>query len=670
MNTSLNWLTDYLDVGAVPAAELDDVLTRIGLCCEGFEETDADVVLDVEVTSNRPDCLGHVGVARELAAAMGLELTVPDVSAVPQAGPPASELTAVEVLDWDLCPRYTARVIRGVKVGPSPAWMAERLEAVGLRSVNNVVDATNYVMMECGQPLHAFDHDKLAEGRIVVRRGRDGEEMVSIDGTRCRLNDRMCVIADAERPVAIAGIMGGLDSEVGEGTANLLIESAAFDPKTTRQTARALRLMSEASYRFERGVDPAGQDWASLRACRLILDLAGGELAPGLVDAWAEPVAAGEVALRPERTRKLLGVDLSEDAQAELLGRLGLEPKLDAGRIVCTVPTYRGDLTREVDLIEEVARLHGLDNIPVHGRVTHAVRPMDTEEVARRRLREVLAAAGFDEAVTFSFHDDEELALLGFEGGVRVDPSVRRSNNLLRPGLIGSLLRAAKNNQDAGNAGVSLYELAAVFPPGSKAGGLPDEYIGLGLVTARELRELRGTLEAAADRLAGDVPLELIPADHAGLAEGAAATVRLGGVDAGVIGMVDAPLLDHYGLERPHAAANIRFGELLRHAGRTPTYQPLPKFPAVRRDLSVVVDEATTWAEVAEAVASVTQPRREDVEYVGQFRGKQVGRGRKSVTFTLVYRSPEGTLRGEEVDEMVGEVVAALGESLGGELRT
>ena len=415
MKVSLNWLTDYVDVGAVSAAELAEVFTNIGLCCDAIDQTDSDVVFDLEVTSNRPDCLGHIGVARELAAALDLELKLPDLSALPAEGPAVEELTSVDVQDPDLCPRYTARVIRGVKIGPSPGWMVERLEAMGIRSINNVVDVTNYVLLEYSQPLHAFDQDLLNEGRIIVRRALDGEVLVSIDETTCKLGEDMLVIADAKQAVAVAGIMGGLASQVCPETTNVLLESAQFDPLATRRAARALSLMSESSYRFERGVDPVGVDAASVRACQLILETAGGELAKGVVDVWAEAHEAATVALRPDRCRKLLGVDVDDQAQAEVLSRLGLEPKLARGRITCTIPSHRPDLTREVDLIEEVARLHGYDRIPTHGQVTHKVIGMSAEERARRELRSVLAGAGFDEAVTFSFIDDEEARLFAFE---------------------------------------------------------------------------------------------------------------------------------------------------------------------------------------------------------------------------------------------------------------
>ena len=671
MKVSLNWLTDYVDVAARPAKELAEVFTRIGLCCDQVVETATDVVFELEVTSNRPDCLGHIGVARELAAALGLALKLPDLSAVPTAGQSAGKLTSVQVLDPDLCPRYTARVIRGVKVGPSPAWMLERLESAGLRGINNIVDVTNYVLLEYSQPLHSFDYDLLGEKRIVVRRGRAGEALVSIDGTRCELTGRMCVIADATRPVAIAGIMGGLDSEINDRTVNVLLESARFDPLATRQTARGLSLMSEASYRFERGVDPVGVDAASLRACQLILQTAGGRLAPGVVDVWADPYVPAKVAMRTARCRMLLGMDVPDAVQVDILARLGLSPRVEDGRIVCTIPAHRPDLTREVDLIEEVGRLYGYDRISVRSHVTHRVRGATAAEQVRERLVETLAAAGIDEAVTTGFVDDAEAAMFGCPRGVRVDPLVRKTTNLLRPTLLPSLLRACKTNQDVGNTDVRLYELAAVFPPppDGKSDSLPDEHESLGILVQDDLPLLRGVVETLAGRLAPAAAMEIVPAALAGLAADASAEIRIDGRCVGQIGMVDPGVLDTYGLRAPYAAATVRLEALLAGGVAPRSYRPLPKFPAVRRDLSVVVDAATSWSKIVSAIEGVEQPRREAVEYVGIYRGKQVPAGRKSVTLTLTYRSPEGTLRSEAVDELVGAVVSALSARVGASLR-
>ena len=669
MNVSLNWLTDYVDI-SMSAAQLGEMLTRIGLNLEEIVETDTDVVLDVEVTSNRPDWLGHLGVAREIAAATGAAFRRPAIGKLPTSGK-ASDMTAVEVREPALCPRYTARVIRNVKVGPSPAWMVERLEAVGLRSINNVVDVTNYVLMEYSQPLHSFDYDKLTGHRIVVRRAAAGEMMVSIDQTKCLLDENMLVIADAEKAVAVAGIMGGLASEVTEATTNVLIEAAQFDPLTTRRTSRKLQIMSDSNYRFERGVDPVMLEEASLRACQLILDLAGGELAEGIVDVWAQPWRPRMVTLRPGRCDALLGKVTPPARQAEILAGLGLEPRMAGGDIVCNIPTHRADLGREVDLIEEIARVDGFDKIPVGAQVTHAVKGESLTHRTRRLIGETMMAAGFDETVTSTFLDAEEAELFGRADAVRVDTAVRKTNNALRTVLTPSLLRACKTNQDGGAAGASLFELASVFPP--VAGQtLPAEHAELGALTTDELRDLRGAMAAVVQRIDADAQLEVgRQVSLAGMADGTAATLVIDGTEVGAIGMVSQAALDYYGLaaERPIAAASLRFDVLLKRAGKVRTYQPVAKFPAVQRDLSVVVDEGVTWRQLAEAVGHLDQPLQVGMAYVTTYRGKQIPAGRKSVTMTLTYRSETGTLRSEEVDREVAEVVSALSQELAAELR-
>lgn len=665
MKVSLNWLSDYVDV-SMPVDELGRRLTAIGLNLEEAIETGDDIVLDLEVTSNRPDCLGYLGVARELAAVTGGKFTPPVIPKLPTTGK-VGELTSVEVLAPEMCPRYTARVIRGVKIGPGPQWMVERLEAVGLRSVNNVVDATNYVLMEYSQPLHSFDLGKLAGGRIVVRRAKPGETLTSIDGTRCELDESMLVIADAEKPVAAAGVMGGLDTEVGEDTTDLLIESAQFDPLSIRRASRKLGLMSESNYRFERGVDPVAVETASLRACQLILASAGGELAGGVVDVWAKPFEAATVSLRPRRCCDLLGMDVPVERQVQVLDRLNLSPKRKKDRIVCTIPPYRADLGREADLIEEVARHVGYDAIPVARDVAHPVNPQSHTHRIHGLVARTLAAAGFDEAITFAFVDVEQARLFGCENPLCVDRTARKTNNALRPTLLISLLTACKTNQDAGNTDVSLYELAAVFPPAR--GPLPSEHVELAMATTRGLRDLRGTVEALVAAVAPAAALTVTEADAAGMARALAARIMLDGAPAGIIGSVAAEVQEAFDLEREIAAATINFEALLAASQQQRPYQPVPRFPAVTRDLSLIVDEKVKWSQLADAIAAVEQPMRVAVEYVTTFRGKPIRAGRKSVTVTLVYRSAEGTLRSQEVDTQVAEVVAALVKEFSAELR-
>ncbi len=463
MKVSLEWLNEYLQP-YVAADEAETLLTAQGMPIETRLDGGAgDVALDVEVTSNRSDCLSHLGIAREIAAGSGRSYQPPTVelSAPPNGIPTADSLTSVQNARTDLCPLYTARVIRGVKVGPSPAWLLRRLQAVGLRSVNNVVDITNFVLMEMGQPLHAFDLAKLAERRIVVRPAKDGETFVAIDGTKHRLSPPMLVIADAIQPVAVAGVMGGQESEVGPAAVDILLESAQFDPLSIRRTSRALKLASDSSYRFERKVDPNGVEAASRRAAELIVKLAGGTLAAGVIRVRAPPAVPREVSMRVGRCSQLLGLELPPQRMVELLGRLGLSPRISpsGAEIVCTIPTFRQDLEREVDLIEEVARLHGFDRIGVNEKISIVARPMQPDVQARRVLARTLVAHTYHEAITQTFIAPKlgEHFLPAGEQAVRIDESWserRKSEPMLRPSLLPSLLVCRKTNQDVGKTHV------------------------------------------------------------------------------------------------------------------------------------------------------------------------------------------------------------------------
>ncbi|MCP4375840.1 MAG: phenylalanine--tRNA ligase subunit beta [bacterium] len=667
MNISLNWLTDYVEV-AMPVADLEQLFTRIGLNHEGTSETATDLVLDLEVTSNRPDCLGHIGVARELSVATGKKFSPPVIGDITTSGQ-AAELTSVDVQAPDLCGRYSARVIRGVKVGPSPEWLVEKLEAIGMRSVNNIVDVTNFILMEYSQPLHAFDYDKLAENRIVVRRAQNGETMVSIDETTCKLDESMLVIADATKPVAIAGVMGGLDTEVSDKTVNLLIEAAQFDPLNIRHTSRKLALMSESNFRFERGVDPVALDEASLRACELIVQLAGGQLAEGVVDVWQAPYDPPKVTLRPSRCSALLGFDIPADQQTSILDQLGLAATLDGDTITCTIPPYRADLSREADLIEEVARIVGYDKIPLSTKIAHEVVGLDNEQKIRQNIAMVMSAAGFDEAVTFTYIDAEEAALFGVSDPVCADTLTRKTNNALRPTLLASLLAACKANQDTGTSDLQLYELAAVFPPkGTES--LPDEHTELAMVSSGDLRDLRGAVEALCRQIAVGGLIELKPSAQAGMDPQAAAEIFLNGNSIGTIGQVSADVLKYYSLERPIVAARLRMDVLKACANLERTYTTVARFPAMRRDLSLIVEEDTTWAQIQDVLTSIDQPLRTDVQYVTTYRGKPIPKGRKSVTLTAVYQSNEATLRSEQVDDQIKTIVSTLAEKLKAEVRT
>lgn len=687
MRTSLAWLNDYLD-RPLEAEEAERALTAVGFPLDGREAVTTstgarDVMLDVEVTSNRSDALSHLGLARELAAATGRTLQPPP-SAVPvEAGErPVDQLTRVANEAEDLCPVYTARVVTGVTIGPSPGWLVDRLEAAGLRPINNVVDVTNFVLLELGQPLHAFDLATLAERRIVVRRARGGERFVAIDSSRHTLDDAMLVIADAERPVALAGVMGGLETEVGETTTDILLESARFDPLSVRRTSRATKLASDSSFRFERGVDPRGVELASRRAAELIVELAGGALAPGVIRAGEPEPEPRQVTMRPERCRALLGVDVSDEQQLDHLEALGLAPKRVADRLTCTIPTYRLDLEREVDLIEEVARMHGFDHVPMRDRITLEVRPVQPTIAARRELGRVLTAHGYHEAVTFSFlaPDAAQRFVPPGREPVALADAGRRAEPTLRPALLPSLLSCRKTNQDHGNENVRLFETAATWTRAGEAGE-PREQTRLALLcdAARPddqhaARALRGAIEALIEHLGGPSArrqLRIEPIDEATQAPhfAAAATVALGDQTLGTLGAIAQATADAFDLKVAVFGAELALDPLIALYPPARRVAAQPRFPAIERDLSVVVDDAARWRDIERAVHDAGPALLEAVRFLDTYRGKPIAKGRKSVSFRMVFRDPDKTLRHEEVDPQVEAVIAALRDAVGAELR-
>lgn len=677
MKISLHWLNSYLDQPC-DEAEAERLLTRVGFPIDGREDVTLsgggqDVMLDVEITSNRGDCLSHVGLAREIAAASGRTLKTPAIE-LAEAGEPAGDFASVAVDEPGICPLYTARVIQGVKVGPSPQWLIDRLEAVGLRSVNNVVDVTNFVLHELGQPLHAFDLGKLSGNQIVVRKARAKEQFVAIDGSKHDLQANMLVIADAAEPVAVAGVMGGLDSEVGDDTTNILLESAIFEPLAVRATSRALKLSSDSSFRFERGVDPLGVDRASRRAAQLILELAGGTLAAGVIRVGMDEPAAKAVAMRVERCSAILGVDLTADQQCESLSRLGLSPVQQGEQIICTIPSYRLDLKREIDLIEEVARLHGLNRIPTSDKIHVTARPIQNEVAARRHLSQALVAHGYHETITFSFVSPKhgKPFVPADAQGVMIEDERRKAEPMLRPSLLPSLLVCRKSNQDAGNADVQLFEVASTWV---QRGSMIEEHRKLTLLrdaadAQQAVRQLRGSLEELVQRLGGQQAAQALTveqAEHPAFA--VAGAVKLAGKAIGVLGILSDEVRSVFDVKTPVAAAELDVAALIELYPPQLQVQPLGRYPAIERDLSVIVSEDVPWQKVEQAVRGAKPAMLEEVAFIGTYRGKQIDKGQKSVSFRMTYRDPDKTLRHDEVDPQVSSVVEALKAGVGAALR-
>ncbi|MEX1097745.1 MAG: phenylalanine--tRNA ligase subunit beta [Planctomycetales bacterium] len=675
MKVGWNWLADHLDLRDIGVAEAADRLTMAGLNLEELLDTPGGPVIDLEVTSNRPDCLGHIGVARELGVLFLRELKRP-AAAPATAAEKTAHVASVAIECPDLCPRYIARVIRGVKVGPSPEWLRSRLEAIGVASINNIVDATNYVLMECGQPLHAFDFDRLAGRRIVVRRARPGEKIGAIDQREYPLPPEACVIADAERPVAIGGVMGGLDTEIGARTANVLLEAAQFAPLSVRNTARKLNLHSPSSYRFERGIDAAQLDWASRRCCELILDLAGGELLAESIFAGEPPPAAGaKITLRFAQLQRILGIDVPTGVAVEILERLGLRLTGPAAEQAATfiVPTWRRDLTREADLIEEVARIHGYDRIPDDVPVPLQLSARTHRDCVTDRVRETLAALGFFEAVTLSFVSAAQAGRFtppGVRPAVAVEHSSRREENVLRPSLVPSLLEARRANERHGTADARLFEIArAYLAADPRRPEREVEPARIAFVSGQEFRELKGVVETLARRANPAATVTTRPADVPQFAPGRGAEVLLDGVRWGWLGELDRAVTDELDLRDAVSAAELDLAVLEESADLAPPFRPLPQFPGISRDLNFLLDERTTWREIEETVRAAAGELLEGLSFGGQYRGKQVPAGKKSYVLSLAYRGAGRTLTADEADQAQRSIVEACASKLDAALR-
>lgn len=674
MIVSWDWLQEYVKLDAA----IDDVTARLtmsGLNLEGTEQVDGDTAIDLEVTSNRPDCLGHIGVAREAAVLYEQSLHVPDPQ--PQTSKDkTAEATSVDIECEDVCPRYIARVIRGVKIGPSPDWLRRRLTTLGIATINNVVDVTNYVLMECGQPLHAFDFDKLGEQRIVVRRAKKGEKIVAIDQREYELDPEMCIIADASRPVAIGGVMGGLETEIGNGTLNLLIETAQFAPLSIRTTARKLGLHSDSSYRFERGVDALQLDWASRRCCELILEVAGGELLEGSVQAGqAVSDERSPIPLRFAQVPRILGIDVPPSEAVKILNDLGFEQQsLDDAQGEFTPPSWRADLTREIDLIEEIARIHGYDKIPDDVEVPLALSAHTHRDRVSERIRDVLIGAGFYEAVTMSFVSEEERRLFTPHGDtppLTVDHSSRRHENVLRQSLVPSLLKSRRENERQGVFNAQLFEIAKVYWKAAPHERERDvEPTMVGLVTGRPFAELKGVLDFLVHRIERSGRLVVEPSDVPQFASGRGAKLLLDGQLLGWLGELDRSVTDQLDLRDAVTVAELYLGVLEDFADLNPVSLPLPHYPAVPRDLNFVLEEEVSWQQLEAAVRDAGGPLLEDVSFGGQYRGKQIGPNHKSYVVTATFRSPDRTLTGDEVAEAEQNIVDVCRDKLGASLRS
>ncbi len=683
MFISCEWLKDFLELELSPA-ELRDRLTMVGLAIDAVETHGADSVLDVEVPSNRPDCLSHIGIAREVSVIESKPLRSPKAYALKPEGSSAS-LTSVDIKDPDLCPRYAARLVRGVKIGPSPDWLAKRLETIGQRPINNVADITNYVLHELGQPLHAFDFAKLGGRRIVVRRAVPGEKLKTLDGVERTLTGDMLVIADAEKAVALAGIMGGEESEISAQTTDVLIESAYFDPNSVRQTARQLGMDTEASRRFERGADCEGVLRAQQRCVELICELAGGVATEDAIDVYPQPLSERVVDLRPERVTELTSLTVEPAEIVRILTGLGFE---QTERWTFKVPSWRIDVEQEEDLVEEVARHTGYEKIGSELPPSNSSGEYQPTEMKQRSLRRALNAFGFDEAINFSFiQQDARFELIPSLAGHENDQPqlanpIIEDAAWMRSTLLPGLLDSLRHNFNHGIRDVRLFEIGRIFSV-LETGELPQETLALGLVAtgsaieegrAQSERELdffdvKGALEAAVDWM-NLAPLTFAQTSARHLRAGQSAQIKTGdGTAIGTIGRLAESIAASYKFRQPVYVLELDLGALLSGPAKLIQYSPLPRYPSVTRDISLLVDRQVALDEIFAAVNNQQVADCRSVKLVGTFEGGNIPQGKRSVTLRLEYRSDERTLRDEEVEEYHSRLTARLLDTFGAQQR-
>lgn len=642
-----------------------------------------ETVIELEITPNRPDCLSMVGVAREMGVLSGEALQLPEVELA--AGEPSALQVAVE--EGALCPRYTVRVIGGVKVGPSPDWMAARLEAVGIRPINNVVDITNYVMLETGHPLHAFDARSLAGDTMSVRRARSGEMLVTLDGTERKLAEDMLVIADGEKATALAGVMGGANSEIKDDTVAVVLEAACFEAAAIRSTAKRLGLHTDSSYRFQRGVCAESVAAASDRAAALMLALAGATSCSALVDAYAEPWAAVEVAVEWERIARRIGAPISVEEMRSILGSLEMEIREDDGaRAVVVPPPFRMDVMREIDVVEEVARIYGMDRIPERSPVAQLVEgTSDGRTRAVGALRDRLQGLGVSEILNYTLVSDGLLDRFDAENrGSReaLPHPISEDQSVLRTSLVPQLVESMGRNQARQIEEVCFYELGRVFNRGADA-LVQEERISIGLMgpVGRDRLAKRAPVEpeeafvwlkGLVEQLLAEQGLRavgFVAADVAPFEAGQALQVLNGDVRVGWMGLVRSEVREAYRLGGPVAVAELSLEALLAEAERIDPAEEIPVYPSMGRDLALVVDAGVTHEAVMEWVAKAKPKDLERVELFDVYTGKGMEKGKKSLAYHFVYRSSKQTLTDKKVNKAHQQVMELLCRELSATIR-
>ena len=690
MKVQVNWLNEYTDID-VPTKDLGHVLTMAGLEIESHEMLDEEKgdVLELNVTPNRGYCLSHLGVAREVSALMGRRFTSPDAQAFlgkSWGSVPVTEKLTVENQEENLCPRYSALVIENVNPGPSPKWLCDRLLAIGLRPINNIVDITNFVMMEYGQPLHAFDYELLSGKKIIIRNAKKGEPFTSLDGSELKLEPDTLVIADAEKPVALAGVMGGTNSQVTESTQNVVLESACFDSAAIRKASKKYGLRSDSSYRFERGVDMDGVINAQARAACLIKELAGGDICKGRIDVYPKTRENIQLSLRVSRVNQVLGAEFSAMQINKIISRLGLKVEGDSNKeaLQVEVPSFRPDLKREIDVIEEIARIDGFDKVATVFPIA-SVRPVQitAKQALLRKVRDVLCYTGFSETVHFSFIEREKaegyLSSFATTGDkvISLKNPLSSENDTMRTSLIPGLLKTISNNMSKGQKPLKLFEIGSVYFSDSQGNRIEKTVLTAIVLGPYELTpwKPRGKdydfydLKGAFDKLCSQCGLQvaflakpekpfLLPEKSVTCKSGDNVLGYLGELSPENTGTIEKVFVWEMDLQAMEGSLRPRT-----------RFQNIAKFPETYRDISILVDRQVTSEQVSDLILKTGQPLLSRVELYDHFEGKKIQSDKKSLTFALSFQSKDRTLSDDDVNPLFETIVQTLKAELAASLR-
>ncbi|MEW6618443.1 MAG: phenylalanine--tRNA ligase subunit beta [bacterium] len=682
MLISYNWLKEYVDFDFSPT-ELADKLTNLGFETANVERVGDDTMIDLEITVNRGDCLSMIGIAREISALNKTKLKIPSPPAF-NLSKKLTQMVNILIVDPKLCPRYTGRIIEGVKVAPSPVWLRERLEKVGIRSINNIVDITNFVMMELGHPLHAFDYQTLMGKKVIICRAAPHEKILTLDGVIYELSQEMLIIADAERPIALAGIIGGEDSRVKEETTTILLECAYFNPQNIRQTTKQLQIQTESSYRFERGVDPEDLILVQNRATQLITEICGGKSISPIIDVYPKKFKKTIINLRIDRINRILGTSIKGNEVKDILQSLGYGIKEEEkGIFLIEVPSFKHlDITREIDIIEEIAQIYGYEKIPITLPAGSFKVAMDYEYELSNKAKQILVSCGFYEVITYSFTSPNFLAKtkIPLTNEVIISNPLRGDENLMCPSLIPNILKVLQWNINRDNYDLKVFELGKVFSTdkplpkeqnvliGAIAGNYHEANWRHKTTILANFYDLKGVIEKLLQELCIS-GYEFLTGDHASLHPTRQTKLVYQDTPIGIMGELHPQIAAELKLPEDIYLFELNWDKLLSLINLEKRFKPLHRFPAVVRDMAILVKDEIDSSQITKIIEEVGEGLIERIKLFDLYQGDKIPTGYKSLAYSITYRKQEITLTDEEVNERHNKIIIELKNRLGVELR-